>query len=297
MRIFILTLFPAAVEAYLAAGILGIARRKRLIDVTLVNFRQYGRGRHKAVDDRPFGGGAGMVLRPEPVFECVEAIERDHGICRRILLCPGGTTFRQDGAAALAREERLLFLCGRYEGFDERIREGLEWTEISLGDFVLCGGELPALAVIEAAARLLPGVLGDDASPKEESFSRWGGGSEEEGRLPEAGPGVAPRSPTSTGFPTESPPASPTESPPPANDSNTDRHATTGLEYPQYTRPREYRGMSVPPVLLSGDHQAIRAWRRERALARTERLRPDLLQRPVARAERPGGASETTRDT
>jgi tRNA (guanine37-N1)-methyltransferase len=285
VRIFILTLFPAAVEAYLAAGILGIARRKRLIDVTLVNFRQYGRGRHKAVDDRPFGGGAGMVLRPEPVFECVEAIERDHGVCRRILLCPGGTTFRQDGAAALALEERLLFLCGRYEGFDERIREGLEWTEISLGDFVLCGGELPALAVIEAAARLLPGVLGDDASPKEESFSRWGERPEEEGRSHEEGNGSSPLSPT------------PTQPPQPAHGSIDDRHDATGLEYPQYTRPREYRGMSVPPVLLSGDHQAIRAWRRERALARTERLRPDLLRRPAARAERPGSASESTTDT
>lgn len=172
MRVFILTLFPAAVEAYLAAGILGIARRKRLIDVTLVNFRQYGRGRHRAVDDRPFGGGAGMVLKPEPVFDCIEQIEREHGTCRRILLCPGGTTFRQATAVQFAEEKRLLFLCGRYEGFDERIRQGLQWTEISLGDFVLCGGELAALAVIEASVRLIPGVLGDAESSTEESFPR-----------------------------------------------------------------------------------------------------------------------------
>jgi len=236
VRIFILTLFPAAVEAYLAAGILGIARRKRLIDVTLVNFRQYGRGRHRAVDDRPFGGGAGMILKPEPVFECIDQIEREHGACRRILLCPGGTRFHQAAAAELTGVERLLFLCGRYEGFDERIRLGLEWTEISLGDFVLCGGELAALAVIEATARLLPGVLGDEASPHEESFST--------------------RSAS-----------------PPGGESS-----EAGLEYPQYTRPREYRGLEVPAVLLSGDHGAIRAWRKTAALARTARFRPDLLR-------------------
>lgn len=260
MRVFILTLFPAAVEAYLAAGILGIARRKRLIDVTLVNFRQYGRGRHRAVDDRPFGGGAGMVLKPEPVFDCIEQIEREHGTCRRILLCPGGTTFRQATAVQFAEEKRLLFLCGRYEGFDERIRQGLQWTEISLGDFVLCGGELAALAVIEASVRLIPGVLGDAESSTEESFSAWDHSSDQ---------------PRST---TPNPSTNAAESPLHTEPAATDRDASeTGLEYPQYTRPREFRGLEVPPILLSGDHQAIRAWRRQEALARTAKHRPDLL--------------------
>ncbi|MBK9388522.1 MAG: tRNA (guanosine(37)-N1)-methyltransferase TrmD [Planctomycetes bacterium] len=304
MRIFILTLFPAAVEAYLAAGILGIARRKRLIDATLVNFRQYGRGRHRAVDDRPFGGGAGMVLKPEPVFDCIEQIEREHGVCRRILLCPGGTTFRQATAGQLASEERLLFLCGRYEGFDERIRQGLEWTEISLGDFVLCGGELAALAVIEATVRLLPGVLGDAASPAEESFSAWEPLSVEAsgaaGRRMTQDPRTkADTNPTARNreLRTPTPPPPPTQLHPPTQRQPYDpplaraaeplplEDPETGLEYPQYTRPRVYRDMEVPPVLLSGDHQAIRAWRRREARERTERSRPDLLLgRPKASA-------------
>ncbi|MCB9881934.1 MAG: tRNA (guanosine(37)-N1)-methyltransferase TrmD [Planctomycetes bacterium] len=233
MRIYILTLFPTAVEAYLAAGILGIARHKRLIDVRVVNFRQYGLGRHRAVDDRPFGGGPGMVLRPEPVLQCVENIEAREGELRKVLLTPSGRPFDQAGARDFATSPSLLLLCGRYEGFDERIRECTAWEEVSLGDFVLCGGELAALAVVEATVRLLPGVLGHEASSVEESFSTV------------------------------------------SNDGSLDEGP--GLEYPQYTRPRVFRGRAVPDVLLSGDHQAVREWRRSRARERTAARRPDLL--------------------
>ncbi len=205
----ILTLFPEALRPYLEESILGIAQARGKLDVELVNFRDYATDRHRSVDDRPFGGGPGMVLMPQPIFDAVEATERKHGAFHKILLCPRGRTFTQAKARELAQLPRLLFLCGRYEGFDERIREGLSWDEISVGDYVLSGGELPALTVLEAAARLLPGVLGCEQSAQEESFEN----------------GL--------------------------------------LEYPQYTRPREFRGMTVPEVLLSGDHGAVARWRRK----------------------------------
>lgn len=163
-----------------------------------------------------------MLLKPEPVFEAVEAIEAKEGKFHRILLTPEGRPFRQETAARLAKREKLLLLCGRYEGFDERIRAGFEWEEISLGDFVLSGGEIPALAVVEAVARLVPGVVGDGESVARESFTA--------GRL----------------------------------------------DYPQYTRPREFRGMQVPEVLVSGDHEEVRRWREEQARKRTRERRPDL---------------------
>jgi tRNA (guanine37-N1)-methyltransferase len=175
----ILTLFPEALEAYVRESILAVARDKGLARILLVDFRDFARDRHRTVDDRPFGGGPGMVLRPEPIVECVEWLEKKHGRFRKVLLCPSGTTFRQPMAEALAREERVLLIAGRYEGFDARIRAELELEEISLGDFVLSGGELPALAVVEAAIRLIPGVLGDERSALEDSF-----------RTTESGPGA-----------------------------------------------------------------------------------------------------------
>lgn len=218
-----LTLFPELVDAYCQASILGAAQAKGLIKVEAVDFRDFTRDRHRTVDDRPFGGGPGMVLKPEPILDAVEWLERREGPFRKIMLTPTGRPFDQRLAEELCGEERIMLLAGRYEGFDERIREECEWVEISMGDFVLCGGELPGLTVIEAIARLLPGVLGDDESAAQDSFQAGG-----------------------------------------------------GLDHPHYTRPRVYRGRTVPDVLLSGDHAAIAEWRRKRALERTLERRPDL---------------------
>lgn len=230
----LLTLFPEAVEGYLQASILGRAQRAGVLRVHVLDFRRFATDRHRHVDDRPYGGGPGMVLKPEPIFAAVEWVEEQYGACRRILLTPDGAPFRQSDARAFSREERLLLLCGRYEGFDERIREGMEWTEVSVGDFVLCGGELAALCVLEAAARLLPGALGDEDSALSESFQD---------------PGL--------------------------------------LDHPHYTRPPEFRGMAVPDVLLSGDHQQVARWRREQAGARTRARRPDLAGGPAPSEDPP----------
>ncbi len=207
MRCAILTLFPEAIRPYLDESILGIAQAQGNLRVDLIDFRNYACDPHRTVDDRPFGGGPGMVLKPEPIFDAVQDVERTHGAFHKILLCPRGRTFDQRRARELSQMDRLLFLCGRYEGYDERIRSGFTWEEISLGDYVLAGGELPALVVLEAAVRLIPGVLGCAESAQSESF---------EGEL---------------------------------------------LDYPQYTRPREFRGMPVPEILLSGDHAAVARWR------------------------------------
>ena len=172
----ILTLFPEAIEPYCRSSILGIAREKGLVEVRLVDFRDFTRDRHRTVDDRPFGGGPGMLLKPEPVVECVEWVERRHGAHRKLMLTPGGRPFVQATAEELAAgDEPILLLCGRYEGFDERIRLELEWEELSLGDYVLSGGELPALCVVEAVTRLVPGVLGDERSVEADSFQGTGG--------------------------------------------------------------------------------------------------------------------------
>ena len=208
MIIAVLSLFPEAIRPYLEQSILGQAEKKGLVRFLLVNFRDYARDRHKKVDDRPFGGGPGMVLKPEPIFEAIEDVESQLGSFRKILLSPRGRVFRQAMAEDFAREEKLLLLCGRYEGIDERVRMGFDWEEVSLGDFVLSGGEIPALAVVEAVVRLVPGVLGNEDSAREDSFAREG-----------------------------------------------------LLDCPHYTRPKNFRGMEVPPVLLSGDHAAVRAWR------------------------------------
>lgn len=175
MLIAVLTLFPEAIRPYLDASILGIAQAKGAVTIVPVDFRDFTRDRHRTVDDRPYGGGPGMVLKPEPIFDCVEWLERQHGPFKKLLFTPTGTTFRQRHAERLSEEERVLCLCGRYEGFDERIVTELEWEHISIGDFVLAGGELPALTVIEACVRLMPGVLGDDRSAVEESFRHHGG--------------------------------------------------------------------------------------------------------------------------
>lgn len=174
VQIVLLTLFPEALEPYLRASILGVAQAKGRVRIQTVDFRDFTRDRHRTVDDRPYGGGPGMVLKPEPVSDCIEWLEREHGSFRKILLTPDGRPFRQATARSLAGEERLLFLCGRYEGFDERLREEYTWDEVSLGDFVLSGGELPALCITEAVVRLLPGVLGHEESAVHESFEANG---------------------------------------------------------------------------------------------------------------------------
>jgi tRNA (guanine37-N1)-methyltransferase len=215
----ILTLFPGAIKPYLEQSILRIAQESGKLQVELVDFRDYSTDPHRKVDDRPFGGGPGMVLKPEPIFEAVEATERVHGPMHKVLLCPRGATLTQKRARELSKLDRLLLLCGRYEGFDERIRQGFAWEELSIGEYVLAGGELAALVVLEAAARLIPGVLGCELSSELESFNN----------------GL--------------------------------------LDWPQYTRPREYRGMVVPDVLLSGNHQQVDEWRQRQAEALTQRHR------------------------
>lgn len=223
MRIDILTLFPEMFENVFGHSILKIAREKNLVQYNLYNIREYADNR-RCVDDRPYGGGPGMVMKPEPVFNTVEAIERQTDArSKKILLTPQGHRFSQSIAGELAKEPYLMLICGHYEGFDERIRIGLNTMEISIGDFVLSGGEIPAMVVIDAVVRLIPGVLGDLESITNESFS------------------------------------------------------DVLLEYPQYTRPSEYRGMKVPEVLMSGHHQKIKEWQREHAVKRTLEKRPDLF--------------------
>ena len=168
-------LFPDAVEPYLGASILGLARKKGLVEYLCVDFRDFARDRHRTVDDRPFGGGPGMVLRPEPIAACVEWLEHEHGPFRKLALCPAGTPFRQSLAEELSTTERVLLLCGRYEGYDQRLLDELGFETVSLGDYVLSGGELGAMAITEAAVRLIPGVLGDDRSATEDSFHGGGG--------------------------------------------------------------------------------------------------------------------------
>jgi tRNA (guanine37-N1)-methyltransferase len=227
----ILTLFPELFDSFLGASLIGKAIETGLVAVTRTNLREFGLGRHRAVDDSPYGGGPGMVLRPEPVAAAIEQIEASRGRAHRVLLSPTGRLFDQEAARRMATRGRVLLICGRYEGFDERIATLFADEVLSIGDYVLCGGELGAAVVIEAAARLCPGVIGKNQSTIEESFSA--------GRL----------------------------------------------EYPQYTRPPEFRGLTVPEVLLGGDHAAIAAWRARESLARTRATRPDLLDRHPLTAE------------
>jgi tRNA (guanine37-N1)-methyltransferase len=218
MRFDVLTLFPEIFQGYLTQSLLKLALQKGLVEIHLWNIRDWAAGKHKSVDDRPFGGGPGMVIMPEPVFAAVETIQAQAALPGElILLTPAGERLTQALVKELSGRGRLVILCGRYEGFDERIRLGLRPREVSIGDFVCNGGEVPAMVLIDSVVRYVPGVLGDPESVTEESHS-------EEGRL----------------------------------------------EYPQYTRPREFRGMSVPDILLSGDHQAIARWRREQSAARSK---------------------------
>jgi len=217
MRIDILTIFPGIFEGFLNESMINIAREKGLVEFHLIDIRDFARDKHRTVDDRPFGGGAGMVMKPGPIFEAYEnVLKEDKGPACGILLTPKGKTFNQGMAEGLAQKERLIMIAGRYEGVDERVGEGLGLEEISIGDYVLFGGEVAAMVICEAVVRLIEGVLGSDESVKEESFT---GGA---------------------------------------------------LEYPQYTRPREFRGMAVPEVLLSGDHEKIRRWRLQKAREITE---------------------------
>jgi tRNA (guanine37-N1)-methyltransferase len=217
VRFDVLTLFPDLFSGYLTQSLLKQAIDAGLVSVNLWNLRDWGEGRHKVVDDRPFGGGPGMVLMPGPVFAAVEAVTPAHPDPPEvILLTPAGRRLTQEVVRELSTRKRLLLLCGRYEGFDERVRLGLCPREISVGDFVCNGGEVPAMVVIDAVIRYVPGVLGDEQSVVEESHSE---------------PGL--------------------------------------LEYPQYTRPRDFRGMAVPEILLGGNHAAIARWRREQSLRRS----------------------------
>lgn len=225
MQFEVFTLLPDVFPPYLESSILQRARQRGLIDVRVHNIRNYTHDRHHTTDDTPYGGGGGMVMKPEPVFEAVESILGAPPQVPVILLTPQGRVFTQRVAEELARHERIALLCGRYEGVDERIREHLVTDELSVGDYVLTGGELPALVVIDAVSRLLPGVLGDPTGAQDDS------------------------------------------------------HSMGLLEYPHYTKPPEFRGWKVPEILLSGDHAKIEKWRREQALTRTLKKRPDMIEK------------------
>lgn len=227
MRFDVLTLFPEMFPGYLGQSLLKLAIQKGLVDVAVHNIRDWAKGKHNKVDDRPFGGGPGMVLMVEPVVECVEAVQKmseDPG--HVIMLTPQGRRLSQRVVEELAGHQRLILLCGRYEGFDERVKEILKPDEISIGDFVLNGGEVAAMVLIDSTIRLVPGVLGDEESSRQDSFSGERG----------------------------------------------------WLEFGQYTRPREFRGWTVPDILLGGNHQQIARWRDEQSLLKTRQRRADLIR-------------------
>jgi tRNA (guanine37-N1)-methyltransferase len=275
MRFDLITIFPEFFTGPLDHGIVRRARETGLVDVQIQDLRVFTKDRHRSVDDRPFGGGEGMVLKPDPLFEASEALlGHSMGSAEQkmlpepttaiVLMSAAGKLFRQETARHYAKLERIIFLCGRYEGVDERVAEHLATDEISIGDLVVSGGELPAMLVIDAVTRLLPGALGNEASSQNESFS--GGDSNGEEKALEAEIAEFRGDPnTSAAF------------------SRYAKNLTLSLgrgllDYPHYTRPAEYRGWSVPEVLLSGNHEQIRQWRREIALQKTLRNRPDLLQ-------------------
>lgn len=228
MQIDIVTIFPEFFAGPFSHSLLKRAEIKGKVKFRLHNPRDYTKDRHRTVDEKPFGGGAGMVFKPEPLFKCVESISKKGYV---VLLSPRGKKLTQTVSSRLSRKKHLILICGHYEGVDERVSEKLADEEISVGDFVTMGGEAPALCLIESVVRLIPGVLGNPESLKEESFSNQENGSGQR------------------------------------------------LEFPQYTRPRVFRGLKVPTVLLSGNHNEIKAWRNERALQLTKHNRPDLLER------------------
>jgi tRNA (guanine37-N1)-methyltransferase len=224
VKIDIVTIFPAMVQGALTEGVVGRAAGRGVLDIRVHDLREHTTDRHRVVDDLPFGGGPGMVLKPEPLFKAVAAIRAARGEPGAVVLTtPDGSRFDHGHAERLSGLGHLVLLCGRYEGVDDRVRQALATEELSIGDYVLSGGELPALVIVDAVARLIPGVVGDEASVARDSFARG------------------------------------------------------TLDFPQFTRPAVFEGLDVPPVLLSGHHAAIAAWRRREALARTLDRRPDLL--------------------
>jgi tRNA (guanine37-N1)-methyltransferase len=262
MRFDLITIFPEFFAGPLDHGILRRARETGLVEVHVQDLRVFTKDRHRSVDDRPFGGGEGMVLKPEPLFEAAEAIlGRNLGSAERpavvapktaiVLMSAAGKLFRQETARRYAELDRLVFLCGRYEGVDERVADHLATQEISVGDYVLSGGELPAMLVIDAVTRLIPGALGNEASSRNESFSEVRHFEE-----PREG-GVSPASP--------------------GNGLRIEARAL--LDFPHYTRPADFRGWKVPEVLMGGNHAEVANWRRAAALEKTQRNRPDLLLR------------------
>lgn len=224
MRIDVLTLFPRMFDGPMGESIIGKAREKELLEINVSNFREFSDNKHQTVDDYPYGGGAGMLLKVQPIYDNLKAIETATPQTKKriILLDPAGKKFDQKMAESFSQEEHLVFICGHYEGYDERIRS-LVTDEVSLGDYVLTGGELGAMVMIDATVRLLPEVLGNETS------------------------------------------------------AQTDSHSTGLLEHPQYTRPAEFQGMTVPPVLMNGNHKLIEEWRLKESLRRTYRRRPDML--------------------
>ncbi|HKD45709.1 MAG TPA: tRNA (guanosine(37)-N1)-methyltransferase TrmD [Candidatus Angelobacter sp.] len=249
MKFEIVTIFPDFFRGPLDYGIVRRAHEAKLIEISVHDLREFTTDKHRTVDDRPFGGGEGMVLKPEPLFKCVESLgvaPRDRRLRQTvpesvILLSPQGELFTQSVAQGLARLARIILICGRYEGVDERVAEALADREISIGDYVLSGGELGGAVIVDAVTRLLPGALGNEASAQQESFT--------------AAQKIAGGGPDST-------------------------CASGGLlDYPHYTRPAMFRGMAAPEVLIGGNHEQIRRWRRRKALEKTLRYRPDLLAR------------------
>lgn len=246
LYIHIVTLFPEIFKGPFENSIIKRALQKELVDIQTHNLRDWSEDKRRTVDDRPFGGGVGMILKPEPIFKAVEDIKKksppkaDQPLAEKvILLTPQGSVFNQKKANELSKHEHLILICGHYEGVDERVRDHLVDEEISIGDYILTGGEIPAMVVIDAVVRLLPNVLEKEKATKEESFQ----------------------------------PLGVTQSKALDMVSN-----TLLLEYPQYTRPENFRGFQVPEILLSGNHKKIERWRREKALERTKKQRPDLLK-------------------
>lgn len=225
MIIEIFTLFPEMFNGPLQSSIVGRAIERGLVQINLHNIRDYAIDRHSTVDDYAYGGGPGMVLKPEPLFEAVESVLGDAPNCPKVLLTPQGEVFKQSDAVRFSKMDKIALICGHYEGFDERIREHLATEELSIGDYILTGGELPAMVVVDAVARLNEGVLGSEESGLKDS------------------------------------------------------HSSGLLQYPQYTRPPDFRGWKVPEILLSGDHGAVAKWRDEQALKRTLKRRPDLYSK------------------
>lgn len=224
MRFDVITIFPNQFGPFLEESIIKRARQKKKVEIHIHDLRLFSLDKHRKVDDRPFGGGPGMVMSPQPLFDAVKKIKGRRKKVRVILMCPAGTPLTQKTAKRLAQEKNLLILCGHYEGVDDRVRRKMVDESISIGDFVLTGGELPAMVLVDCVTRLVPGVLGRAESLTDETFEH------------------------------------------------------NLLEYPQYTRPANFRGIKVPNVLISGDHSAIARWRQTQSLARTKKVRPDLLK-------------------